>query len=371
MTGIGRRLFRGASAGMRLLSAHAFGGKVPLMVSYAVTRECNLRCKYCTQSLYDFPGRELDTAQSTKMIGEMARAGTHLLMFSGGEPLMREDMVALAGYAARCGLTVSMSSNGSLLPERRDILRHLDFVTISLDGLQPQHDAARGNGAFDQAVAGIQAARSAGVRVITTTTIGEHNIDSLGELIGFVTELGVIPRFQVETSIGPVEESLWDAEEIGERRRTLPERERILEALARVRELGERNGMNLLSDKALEYAANWPDFSRITLDKPSPNLPRIPCYAGRFHLYVTWTGLLYPCCGFLLSTQGLDAVRLGFGEAFAALRHPRCAGCMLIPIVELNRWLSLDPSSLTHAARLWLGGLSGNRAVPAPPRNPK
>jgi Predicted Fe-S oxidoreductases len=358
----GSKLWKQAKAGLRLAKAHAFKSKVPMLVSYAVTKQCNLSCKYCTQNLYDFPGEELNTAQSKKMIGEMAQAGTYLLMLSGGEPLVREDIVELAAHAAGCGLTVAMSSNGSLLPQRQEILRHLDYVTISLDGLRDVHDSARGKGTFDLALAGIQAAKAAGAQVITTTTLGLHNIDRLDEFFRLIVELGVVPRFQVETSLGAMEEKLWDPKVIGERKRQRPGHARIIEGLVQVKAFGERQGLNLLSAQALEYVMNWPDYSQVTLKKKDPNLADIPCYAGRFHMYVTWTGLLYPCCGMLLATPGVSAVEHGFQEAYRRMRHPACAGCLLIPVIELNRMLSLRPSALAQAVKLGLKRRPGKTA---------
>ncbi|MCJ7569691.1 MAG: radical SAM protein, partial [Anaerolineales bacterium] len=77
----------------------------PVIVSFAVTRQCNLRCIHCYSRSVDTPHPdELTTAEAKRVIGEIADAGARLIIFDGGEPLMREDIYELIAHAKEVGL---------------------------------------------------------------------------------------------------------------------------------------------------------------------------------------------------------------------------------------------------------------------------
>src|SRR4030066_1628423 len=68
----------------------------PTLVSFAVTRECNLKCKHCYSQSIDSPHpRELDTAEAKRLIDQIAETGARLIILDGGEPLMRSDILTL------------------------------------------------------------------------------------------------------------------------------------------------------------------------------------------------------------------------------------------------------------------------------------
>ena len=82
----------------------------PTLVSFAVTRECNLKCKHCYSQSIDSPHpRELDTAEARRLIGQIAETGARLIILDGGEPLMRSDIFELVRHARSVGLTPVMA----------------------------------------------------------------------------------------------------------------------------------------------------------------------------------------------------------------------------------------------------------------------
>ena len=91
----------------------------PLIVSYAVTKACNLRCLHCHVSAKEPMANELSLQEAMHAIDELANLGTEALIFSGGEPLLRKDFVlTLAEYCVDVGILPAMLTNGLLLNRR-------------------------------------------------------------------------------------------------------------------------------------------------------------------------------------------------------------------------------------------------------------
>jgi len=112
----------------------------PTLVSFAVTRECNLKCKHCYSESVDSPHpRELDTAEAKRLISQIAECGAHLVILDGGEPLMRPDIFDLVNHSRSVGLTTVMGTNGTLITIKTPVLtrrRMLDALAetgISVD----------------------------------------------------------------------------------------------------------------------------------------------------------------------------------------------------------------------------------------------
>lgn len=154
--------------------------KKPVVV-WNMTRRCNLKCIHCYSSSadIDYPD-ELTTEEAKNMIDDLAAFGSPVLLFSGGEPLMRKDLLELAKYATDKGMRAVISTNGTLIT--KDIAAELkkiglSYVGVSLDGLQPTHDRFRGKkGAFEKAIVGIRNCREAGIKVGLRFTVNRHNV---------------------------------------------------------------------------------------------------------------------------------------------------------------------------------------------------
>lgn len=171
--------------------------KRPVVV-WNVGRRCNLRCIHCySQSRdQDYVG-ELSHEEGLRLIGDLARFGVPVLLFSGGEPLMRPDIFDLIREATRLGLRAVVSTNGTLItPDLAVRLKEagLSYVGISLDGLEVTNDRFRGmKGAFRQALDGIHSCLKNGVKVGLRFTLTRENVQDIGGLFDLVEEEG-IPR---------------------------------------------------------------------------------------------------------------------------------------------------------------------------------
>ena len=121
----------------------------PYLISYAITRKCNLKCKHCYSDATEEPAPdELSTEEAKRLLDEIADWRIKLLIFDGGEPLYRDDFLDIARYASLKGLRVVIGSNGTLInPEVAEQLKSSGVmaVQISIDGAEAQsHDWFRG-----------------------------------------------------------------------------------------------------------------------------------------------------------------------------------------------------------------------------------
>ncbi len=171
--------------------------KKPVVV-WNMTKACNLKCQHCYAQATAGPApEELSTAQARAMIDDLAQYGAPVLLFSGGEPLMRPDLPELARYAVGKGMRAVISTNGTLITaDKAKELKEigLSYVGVSLDGMQAVHDKFRGvAGAFDQALAGIRNCMAAGLKVGLRFTVFKHNAAEVPAVFDLLEREG-IPR---------------------------------------------------------------------------------------------------------------------------------------------------------------------------------
>ncbi|MFH1651153.1 MAG: radical SAM protein [Chloroflexota bacterium] len=161
------------------------------VVVWNCTRQCNLRCLHCYASADGTRSpEELTTAAARSFIRDLADFGVPVILFSGGEPLLRPDLLTLAEYARERGLRIALSTNGTVITESlAGELARLGFaeVGISLDGIGPHNDHFRGkNGAFDAALRGIRNSVARGLRVSLRLTITRHNYRDIPDIFRLV-----------------------------------------------------------------------------------------------------------------------------------------------------------------------------------------
>jgi len=169
------------------------------VVVWNVTSRCNLRCLHCYLGAEAAePGEELATDEGMALIDDLAQMSVPVLLLSGGEPLLREDVLALAAHAAARGLRTGLSTNGTLIDAAaaRSIREAgIQYAGVSLDGMEHTHDVfRRRQGAFQEAVAGIRNCREAGVRTGIRFTLNAHNWRELPDVLD-VCEALEVPRF--------------------------------------------------------------------------------------------------------------------------------------------------------------------------------
>ena len=171
--------------------------KKPVVV-WNMTQRCNLKCVHCYAHAQTCDGTDpIGTDEAKTIIDDLAAYGCPVMLFSGGEPLVREDLVELAAHATEKGMRAVISTNGTLITkEKAKELKKvgLSYVGISLDGLRDVHDRFRGvRGAFDKALLGIANCQEEGLKVGLRFTINKRNVSEIPGIFALLRD-HAIPR---------------------------------------------------------------------------------------------------------------------------------------------------------------------------------
>lgn len=168
-----------------------------MIVSWNTTNACNMYCDHCYRDAGCKAEEELSTAEAKTLLEQIARAGFKIMIFSGGEPLMRPDIVELVAYAASLGLRPVFGTNGTLITlEMAQKLKAAGAMGmgISLDSMdREKHNAFRKfPGAWEGAVQGMRNCRAAGLPFQIHTTVMEWNNHELEALTDFAVAEGAV-----------------------------------------------------------------------------------------------------------------------------------------------------------------------------------
>lgn len=173
------------------------GQAVPRIISWNTTLQCNLNCNHCymdSKSMKD--KEELSTIEAKKVIDEISRVSKPLLVLSGGEPLMRDDILDLASYGTERGLRVALGTNGTLIDDslaKKIMDSGIRSVAISVDSSHPSiHDSFRGvDGAWRSAIEGVKACTRNGIKVQFNTTVTSENYNDLDNIVNLAKSIDV------------------------------------------------------------------------------------------------------------------------------------------------------------------------------------
>ena len=170
--------------------------KKPVVV-WNMTKRCNLKCVHCYARAKgeSYRGKELSTEEGKRLIDDLAAFGVPVILFSGGEPLLREDLPSLIDYAVKKGMRAVVSTNGTLITEEKALMFSafsLSYIGVSIDGIGEVNDAFRGmTGAFDKAIAGIRNAKKAGIKVGLRFTINKRNYLEIPKVFDLIESEGI------------------------------------------------------------------------------------------------------------------------------------------------------------------------------------
>ncbi len=165
--------------------------KKPVVV-WNCTKTCNLKCMHCYAGSDNHVYDQLSTGQAKVMIDDLAAFGAPVLLFSGGEPCMRKDLLELMHYAKSAGMRVVLSTNGTLItPElaREFAEVGLSYVGVSLDGGKETHDKFRGvENSFERSMEGLANSQAAGIKVGLRMTVNKLNYKDVDEVFDIMRE---------------------------------------------------------------------------------------------------------------------------------------------------------------------------------------
>lgn len=176
------------------------GSHAPVVI-WNVCMHCNMECPHCYAAAVAEPSpTDLSHEEGLRLLDELASCGIRVVIFSGGEPLMREGLIDLIRHARNLGMAPQLSTNGVLLDE--DIAAQLAdagvaYVGISIDGLPEFNDAYRGlEGGHEAALRGLRNAKQAGMKTGLRMTLSTRNVGEISEMIN-VAQKANVDRFYV------------------------------------------------------------------------------------------------------------------------------------------------------------------------------
>ncbi len=314
----------------------------PIFGGLVVTYRCNESCPMCNVHLKADPAREMTTAEFLDMADQMAEVGVSGVSITGGEPLVREDLMEIIVRLKSHGIPVSVSTNGLKLQDsdiaRRLLLSGLDSVAVSVDGPTPEeHDLSRGRkGAFERTMTGLhnllELRQGLGLTkktfVTLATVVNARNHDRFEELLRLATELGVD-----NVSLNPVHDTSGG----GEDKTGIHFKSKDPETSALPAILKDLKSRYPILDSSNGYLDLLGAFFR---EEPLP----VRCYAPYFSLYVDCYKDIIPCGGFFYDSKPVmnlgdrRLVDVWKSEEYEKVRRRlrRCRSCYYSCMAELN-----------------------------------
>lgn len=173
--------------------------RAPFTIAWEVTRACAFSCVHCrADAQHRRNPMELSTEEGYALIDRFTEFGSPILVFTGGDPMMRKDLFDLIRYADRAGLRCSLTPTATALPTVKRLTQAKEAgvrrIALSLDSPEPQvHDDFRKvNGSWERTMQILRNAREVGVSTQVNTTVTRHNVDVLPDMVRFVREVGAV-----------------------------------------------------------------------------------------------------------------------------------------------------------------------------------
>lgn len=169
---------------------------LPRLIAWELTRSCNLDCIHCRAAARFGPyPNELTTRECLKFLDDVASFSKPIIIMTGGEPMMRDDVWEIARHGTGLGLKMVMAPCGFLVTEeaaKKMLEVGIQRVSFSIDGATAEsHDSFRRvQGAFESVMKAIENCKKAGLEFQVNTTISRHNIHELPRILDLVIKLG-------------------------------------------------------------------------------------------------------------------------------------------------------------------------------------
>jgi MoaA/NifB/PqqE/SkfB family radical SAM enzyme len=298
-----------------------------------------MKCAFCEWWKNDIP--ELPTKKALAAIDAVCSLGVPFFDLSGGEPLLRKDLIILAKRVASHGCLVSINTNGTLLNESRigEVAEVFDTVVVSLDGPREVHDKIRGvPGTYDKAVEGLRLLKANGVRAGVNSVVTPWNIDILPQFIEELRSKVDFAQVQPMHPYPPSPENSPTSEQFS----------RLLDYLLNLKRVDPS-----FLVVPTEFIKGFKQFF-------SGNAPKI-CHAGELYVAINPEGKLLACparsdliLGDALSGSVDDALKKCDSEGWRGVNA--CRGCWLECTVGVSMVLN---NPLSEASQLL--GFLGSR----------
>lgn len=307
-----------------------FRKSTPFLVYWSLTDSCNAQCKYCSRwkkNTCELPIREI-----LLLAKEMITNGTKRVVFTGGEPILREDISDIVNYFSQQGVFTTVISNGLIVKQKIKELKNLGAFVFSLDGPEKIQDYIRGEGSYKKTVEAIKIAKEYNIKVNLISVITKANLNYIDHVLSIAKE------FNTPVSFQPIAEQFLDSD--SKRSDLFPsplDYRKVIHKLISKKKMGNRWIMNSLT--GLYHLLGWPS--------PRPMV----CSGGLLSCRVDTEGYV-GYCDRPNKIIPLNCLDVGFKNAFRNLSPISCDQCWCGMRVELNYLLKYSFDALYNLVRM-------------------
>lgn len=296
----------------------------PFTVFHSITFKCNKKCSYC--GLWKLKRDEMNTNEIKSAMDFFSENGVVFWSFTGGEPLLRNDIGELIKYAKSKRMVVSMTTNGILVKEKIKDLVGLNSISFSIDSIKEVNDGIRGKG-FNKILEGIKEAKDMGLNVSITAVLHNQSIKHINCFLGFIKKTGIPVVFQ------PVYKDRYTPKSLDE----LNEKQFAI-AIDEIKKFKTENRDLVINSMA---SLDW--FTKI-LKKEA----KWRCYAGRYFCWMFPDGKVSSC--WFREEESVDTYNIN------RIKSPKqdCV-CSMFCNVRLNQIMSIKPEEIINSLKRFRG----------------
>ena len=171
----------------------------PFTIAWEVTRACAFACVHCrADAIHQRDPNELTTNEAFRLIDRLTEFGSPILIFTGGDPMMRRDLFELIAYATEKGLRCSLTPTATALPTLERLVKARESgirrIALSLDAptAKVHNDFRKVEGSWQRTMDILHRAKEAGLSVQVNTTVTKFNVNLLPEMVPFIEEVGAV-----------------------------------------------------------------------------------------------------------------------------------------------------------------------------------
>jgi len=301
--------------------------KRPFVLSHAINSRCNMQCRFC--EYWKEGGDEMSTEEIFRLLEDARSFGIRVYNAWTTEPLLRDDLPQILDYAHSLGMMTSLITNGKLLYKRADELKHLDYLSVSVDGTD-SYKEIRGID-FSEILPGIKKAKEGRKNpMLLNCVISGKNLDDIEDLIHLADELNVKISFEPLYEFGGIGKTVWDEFGIRDMEKYSKTVERIIEM--------KKQGYPIINSKTY-----------LTMVKN--RRPNYRCHASDIILNVTADGTVENC---RVRREKLGNVQDGIRNVWISSKKKRktisreCEGCLFFGYVENSLMYDFTPEVMLH-----------------------
>lgn len=303
--------------------------RIPFFVSWAITYHCNYNCLYC--GVNEVPTKDLNTKTVLSFIDQLSKMGTKIISFTGGEPMLRNDIGIITNYCKEKDIYVSINTSGYLLSDRAKQITVLDRIVLSLDGPPHVHDSIRGKGAYKNTMEAIKIAKSKKWEIKFVSVLSEINLDC----VEFILELA--KKFKIVTVFQPariLNRGSGKPNQLLLHKRT--HYQKVIQSLINYK----LNNHPYIGNSVLclKHFLNWPEPTKIS------------CAAGKIYCRIENNGFI-KSCGDEANKTNIDTYHKEFKNSFLNLKPYSCLKCWIATQVELNFLYSFKFDSVFNSLK--------------------